>query len=202
MRLFERIFWITNFAIKLGLVLLLLHAVLYPDLPQYAAKGIGSRLVFYPLGVVIVPLIWWVANRHQARRNRSSFAYPLTADILISAPFMIDTLGNALNLFNTIEWWDDLMHFTQWLLLLGGIGTLLVNKVKPRWAMMLLIASLGSYIAILWEVAEYWAFVRTSPELQTAYTDTLGDLILGSLGSTLAGALLLLSDRYCNKHAA
>ncbi|MDX6238073.1 MAG: hypothetical protein QOG10_2888, partial [Kribbellaceae bacterium] len=38
-----------------------------------------------------------------------------------------------------------------------------------------------------WEVGEYVAFVRHSPELQTAYTDTLGDLTLGTLGALLAG---------------
>jgi hypothetical protein len=181
-----RLLWTLDIVIKIGLVLLLAHAMLFPDLPQYAGKGIGSRLVLYPLGVVIVPLVWWVSGRIRGRRG----PYPLVADILISAPFTIDTLGNALNLFNTIDAWDDLMHFTQWLLLLGGIGVLLAPRVRPRWALGLLVASLGAYVAVAWEVAEYWAFIRTSPELQTAYTDTLGDMVLGSLGSTVAGLVV------------
>jgi hypothetical protein len=171
-----------DIAIKVGLVLLLVHALAFPDLPQYEGKGIGSRLVLYPLGVLIVPAIWLATGRRGP--------YPLVADILISAPFTIDTLGNALNLFNTIDAWDDIMHFTQWLLLLGGIGVLLAPRVRPRWALGLLIASLGSYVAVLWEVAEYFAFIRHSPELQTAYTDTLGDMVLGSLGSTVAGVIV------------
>jgi hypothetical protein len=43
--------------------------------------------------------------------------------------------------------------------------------------------------AVLWEFAEYFTFIRNSPELRTAYTDTLGDLALGLAGSTLAAAL-------------
>ena len=45
----------------------------------------------------------------------------------------------------------------------------------------------GAVTAILWEIAEYLAFIRNSPELATAYVDTLGDLSLGLTGSTLAG---------------
>jgi hypothetical protein len=36
------------------------------------------------------------------------------------------------------------------------------------------------------EIAEYFAFLKTSPERLGAYTDTLSDLALGSLGSLLA----------------
>ena len=45
----------------------------------------------------------------------------------------------------------------------------------------------GMLSAIVWEVAEYFAFIRDSPELATAYTDTLGDLVLGTSGSVVAG---------------
>ena len=48
----------------------------------------------------------------------------------------------------------------------------------------------GAVTAILWEVAEYITFVRNSPELQTAYTDTLGDLMLGLGGSVIAGVIM------------
>ena len=38
--------------------------------------------------------------------------------------------------------------------------------------------SFGAVSGIVWETAEYFTFVRNSPELATAYTDTLGDLSL------------------------
>ena len=43
-------------------------------------------------------------------------------------------------------------------------------------------------LAIGWEVGEWWAFIRHGTELDTAYTDTLGDEVLGTLGSAVAGA--------------
>lgn len=43
---------------------------------------------------------------------------------------------------------------------------------------------------MIWELGEYVAFVRHSTELQTAYTDTLGDLTLGTLGALLAGLIV------------
>jgi hypothetical protein len=55
--------------------------------------------------------------------------------------------------------------------------------------------------AILWEFAEYVTFIRNSPELETAYTDTLGDLALGLSGSVV-GALVTASLRRGASRAA
>ncbi len=37
---------------------------------------------------------------------------------------------------------------------------------------MALVVGFGAVTAILWEIAEYFAFIRDSPELATAYSDT------------------------------
>jgi hypothetical protein len=42
-------------------------------------------------------------------------------------------------------------------------------------------------LAIGWEVGEWYAFIRNGTELDTAYEDTLFDLVLGSCGAALAG---------------
>jgi hypothetical protein len=42
------------------------------------------------------------------------------------------------------------------------------------------------------EFAEYITFIRNSDELETAYTDTLGDLALGLSGSVVAAAVTAL----------
>ena len=49
--------------------------------------------------------------------------------------------------------------------------------------------------AVLWELGEYFAFIRASAELATAYTDTLGDLTLGLAGSTLAAVVAVAAGR-------
>jgi hypothetical protein len=49
-------------------------------------------------------------------------------------------------------------------------------------------------LAIVWELGEWYTFIRHSSELATAYEDTLGDEALGSLGG-LTAALILIRVR-------
>jgi hypothetical protein len=178
-----------DIAIKVALIGALLLAVAFPDLPQFEGKGIGARLAVYPLGALIVPGVWFAVGRF---RGGAHGDYPYAADILITLPFAIDTLGNALDLFDTIDWWDDAMHYLNWALLMGGVGSLLLRLRPPLrpWALAGLIAGWGALAAVIWEVGEYFAFIRHSSELATAYTDTLGDLALGTLGGCTAALIL------------
>jgi hypothetical protein len=61
------------------------------------------------------------------------------------------------------------------------------------------VAGLGALLAIGWELAEWYTFIRHGTALDTAYTDTLGDLALGSLGGVLAAVLVV---RKANRLAA
>ena len=45
----------------------------------------------------------------------------------------------------------------------------------------------------LWLDVAVKAFIRNSSELDTAYTDTLGDLSLGLTGSTVAAAVFVMT---------
>ena len=56
--------------------------------------------------------------------------------------------------------------------------------------LVLLVAGIGAIMAVCWEVGEYYAFIRGGTELATAYTDTLGDEVLGTLGALVAGLVL------------
>jgi hypothetical protein len=53
-----------------------------------------------------------------------------------------------------------------------------------------MISGVGAIMAIGWEIGEYVAFIRGGTELATAYTDTLEDLVLGTLGAVAAGTLV------------
>jgi hypothetical protein len=44
---------------------------------------------------------------------------------------------------------------------------------------------------VVWELGEWYTFIRHGTELATAYEDTLGDEALGSLGGLTAALLLL-----------
>ena len=69
-----------NIAIKVTLVALLLHAVVFSDLPQCDGKGIGTRLALYPVSIWFVPFVWWLALRRRGRELR----YPHLIDICVA----------------------------------------------------------------------------------------------------------------------
>jgi hypothetical protein len=167
----------------------LLVATLAPDLPQFSGKAFGARLVAYPLMMLLVPAVWWGYGRWR-RPHRAD--WPWDGFTLLMLPFAIDVTGNTLDLYDSIGWWDDANHLVNWFLLSLGAGLLLLRaRVRPAWALGLLVAGLGALLAIGWELAEYATFIRHGTELDTAYTDTLADEALGSLGALLAGLAVL-----------
>jgi len=170
-------------AVKLSLVLLLAFGA-FSGLDRFAGKAFGWRLVGYSIAALVVPAIW------AARGRRHS--YPFAVDTLFVLPFLIDTAGNALNLYDTIDWWDDANHFVNWALLSGAVAVALFHAEIRRMELFSLVVGFGAVTAILWELGEYLAFIRNSPELATAYTDTLGDLTLGLGGSTLTAAVAVV----------
>ena len=169
-------FWL-DIAVKAALVCLLAFGA-FSGLQQFEGKAFVWRLATYPIAALIIPVIWAVRGRKPG--------YLYSADILLTLPFLIDTVGNALDFYDAIEWWDDANHLVNWALLSGAMGAIW----RPRfssWTTLGLVVGFGAATAILWEIAEYLAFIRNSPELATAYQDTLGDMALGLAGSFLAG---------------
>jgi hypothetical protein len=175
------LFWL-DVAVKAALVGLLLFG-LFSGLQQFEGKAWLGRTLTYPLAAVIVPGVWSLAGR------RRGWPYPYVLDILLVLPFLIDTAGNALDLYDTIGWWDDLNHFVNWGLLTLAFGQLLLALPLGRLNTAALALGFGALTAILWEIAEYFTFIRDSPEEETAYTDTLGDLALGTTGALVAATI-------------
>jgi hypothetical protein len=172
--------------VKLALVGLLVFAVARQDLPQFHGKSMTGRAIGYPLAALIVPLAWWIVQR------RRRVAYPVAVDVLVVLPFLIDMAGNAANLYDTISWWDDVNHLVNWAILVAGFGVLLLRTRLDSWPIFGLCVGFGAVTAILWELLEYVTFIRNSPELKTAYHDTLGDLAMGLAGSTIAALATVL----------
>ena len=130
--------------------------------------------------MVLVPAVWFALGRKRVWR------YPFDVDILVVLPFAIDMAGNAANLYDTIDWWDDANHFVNWAILVTGFTLLLERTSLPQRAIAGLGVGFGAVAAIVWELLEYETFIKHSKELKTAYTDTLGDLALGLGGSLVA----------------
>jgi hypothetical protein len=177
------VFWL-DVAAKAALLGLLLLAVAQPDLPQFEGKAMTGRALTYPLAAIVVPAWWWLRGRQRGGR------YPYGVDICLVLPFLIDVVGNALDLYDSIDWWDDLNHFVNWAILTTAFGLGLVRSTLGRLNTAALMVGFGAVTAVLWEFAEYFTFIRGGPEEKTAYTDTLGDLALGLTGSTVAALLI------------
>ncbi len=155
-------------------------------LPQFEGKAFGARLVFYPLMMLSVPGIWWLV----ARLRGIDSPIPWAGVAFIMEPFLVDVTGNTLDLYDRIAWWDDLNHFVNWGFMSFGIGILLRRgSGVPAWATGVMVAGLGAILAILWEVGEWYTFIRHGTELDTAYEDTLFDEVLGTGGATIAALL-------------
>ena len=160
-------------------VVLLAWAVLSPDLPQFQGKAFAGRAVAYPLALLALPALWWLFARRR-------IPFPVRPDILVGLPFLIDVVGNALNLYDTIDAWDDLNHLVNWGLHTAAIGLLLRYGGWGFGTRLVFAFAWAVTTAVLWEFAEFATFVRDSPEAATAYADTLGDLALGMTGGLVA----------------
>ena len=154
----------------------------FGGLERFEDKGFGWRLLWYPIAVLALPVLWHVLKKRGP--------YPYTADALITFPFFVDIMGNVLNLYDTIGWWDDVNHFANWLFLSLGFGVLLLRTRFEPIALAGFVLAFGASLAILWELGEYLTFIRTNEEeFSTAYTDTLGDLTFDLVGSLIAATI-------------
>jgi hypothetical protein len=183
------LFWCTA-ALKAVVVALCVFVLLRPDLPQLQGKAMTARALLSPFAIFIVAVVW----RASARQQAVPVPFPFLADILITLPFAVDLLGNALNLYDPIPWFDDITHLVGGACITGAIGLLLRPvRLAPAVAAGLMVG-FAAVAIILWEEMEYVAFIRHSPEAATAYEDTLADLALGLSGAGAAMLAILAPD--------
>ncbi|WP_146207421.1 hypothetical protein [Nocardioides silvaticus] len=168
---------------KFVLVWLLVGALIDPDTAHLRDKAAEARAIGYPLLAFTVPaiwLLWW--------KDRASF--PWLADLMVTITCFSDILGNRMDLYDTIVWFDDWMHFMNTGLLAGAVILLTLHNSSGLLRCLERALAVGATAAILWELGEYVAFIRGGTEREFAYTDTLGDLALGTLGSVVAAVVI------------
>ena len=98
-------------ACKVLLAGLLLTGALFPDTGGFAGKGMAYRLPVFLAPALVVPIIWW--------RRRGP--YPAALDAALTLPFLLDTAANAVGLYDHLDATDDILHFVNWFVLVGGI---------------------------------------------------------------------------------
>jgi len=166
-------------ACKVALAGLLLCGALFPHVGGFEGKGMLFRLPLFLAPALVVPLVWW--------RRRGPYAVGL--DVALTIPFLLDTAANAVGLYDHFAHTDDVLHFVNWLVLVGGL-TLTFRDMPalvdtPDWMVRLATIGIGAIAAIAWEVAEYRVMRAGVGNLSLTYPDTLSDLVLGTLGGTI-----------------
>ncbi|KQZ66331.1 hypothetical protein [Nocardioides sp. Root151] len=170
-------------AAKGALLLLLVIAFVDPNLGNMRDKGAGARAVAYPMLAFTVPVIWSVFWKERA-------SFPWLADLMITLSCFSDIFGNRMDLYDQVVWFDDFMHFFNTGVITGAVILLTMHRSSTLLATIERALAIGVTGSVVWELAEYAAFLSKSWERHGAYTDTLGDLSLGMLGAV--GAALVI----------
>lgn len=169
--------------LKVLLVLAMVRVLLDPGWANLEGKAPVARAILFPLLLLVVPAFWAFARRPAD--------YPWGADLLVALGCSIDVLGNRLGLYDTVAWFDDAVHLVGAAIVstVFVVLTLPDTRSFPRVAEAAIAAGLTASLA--WELFEYGAFLTRSTEWTSAYSDTIGDLTLGWVGSLLAAALVV-----------
>jgi glycopeptide antibiotics resistance protein len=170
-----------NYAVIIALVAMLLAGLLFPDMARFQGKAWPARAVSYPIAALIVPIWWWRSNRTDN--------YPHLVAALLVLPFVSDLAGNVANLFDTVQNFDDILHFMNWTFLTAALVIALSSLRLARWNRILLGTGFGAIAIIIWEIIEYLIAESGTSGLNLTYKDTISDLGLSTLGG-LVGATI------------
>ena len=178
--------WAVSAAVgmKAALALAFVVALTVP-LEQLEGKGMAFRFPLFMLSAAVVPLAW---------RRRFS-PYPATADVLVVAPFLLDTLGNLVGLYDSYDVTDDVLHTLNWVLLVAAFHAWRYRRGGSAEAMSgadawLLGVGIGALAIVGWEIAEWIvAEAGAGGGLALTYGDTVGDLALSTAGGMVGSWL-------------
>lgn len=158
---------------------LLVLGALLPQVGGFDDKGMAYRLPIFLAPALVVPGRWL--------RNRGT--YPVALDAALTLPFLLDTAANGVGLYDRFTRTDDVLHFVNWVLLIGGVtaalAAIVVETETPRWLVGTAGAGIGAASTIGWEVAEYGVMRAGVGGLSLTYADTLTDLVLSTAGGAV-----------------
>ncbi|HCV35777.1 MAG TPA: hypothetical protein DF783_02550 [Acidimicrobiaceae bacterium] len=190
---------VAMWVVKLLLAACLLTGLLFPGIPGVEGKGWPERAVGYPLSALIVPIVWFFSRRSQTRNAASGSpaststappsTYPYHGDALLVTPFVLDLAGNLVNLYDTFDQFDDVLHFLNWTFLVAAMVLFLRPAKLKRWNLVLLGSGFGALAIVAWEGVEWIIQEMGTAGLELTYDDTVGDLVLSTSGGILGAAL-------------
>lgn len=129
---------------------------------------------------------------------------PRAYDLAFILVFVIAGWGEALDLYDRYEHFDDGVH-TVVPLLVSQIAYLVFARLEVvpdprdrpaelhhRWTLGVLTAAFGIALAGLWEICEWTSDELLGTDMSLSNDDTVTDLIFGTVGSMAGGVLMVL----------
>ena len=139
-------------------------------------------------------------------------ALPSSLDITIGVVLLAAGWSNPLDLYRMIPSWDLVMHFAAngvvavvayvlfvRLALSGARSSDALRLRLPIVAGILLTTTFGMAAGVVWEIGEWFGHTFIDTSIVVEYTDTIGDLAAGALGSLVAGGLLALQASHTRR---
>jgi hypothetical protein len=167
-----------NLAVKAALFTSFAVALTVP-LESLEGKAMGARAPLFLASAVLVPMVaTW----------RDWAPYPHVGDALLAAPFLLDTLGNLLGIYDALDHTDDVLHAVNWVLLVAAFHAFRFRNVDDRRDAVLLGYGFGAIAIVWWEAMEWLVSedgIGGAGGLSLTYGDTIGDLVLSSTGGLL-----------------
>lgn len=167
---------------KAALGVMLVVVLVDPAWGNLEGKAPVARALLYPVVALVVPV-------HRLLRP-SAAPYPWLSDLLLTLAGFTDILGNRLDLYDRVWWFDDVIHLGVTLCVSAALVLLSLQRTATAAAVRDRALAWGMTVGLGWELFELVSFVRRSAEAPTAYADTLGDLSMDWLGACLAAWLV------------
>ncbi|MBS4753984.1 glycosyltransferase family 2 protein [Nocardioides sp. zg-ZUI104] len=158
-------------------------AALSVAIASYAHGALGFALFFLVLGGCVLSRVLGVGR----------WVDLATCSVLLAAAW-----AAQLDWYVAVPWLDLVAHGLATALvavlaaqLLGRSGSLPdPARSGAGWPLALVVTGLGALGAVLWEAGEWFGHAVVDERIQVGYDDTMSDLLLGVLGSLVAGMLL------------
>ncbi|CAN5546935.1 hypothetical protein BH20CHL6_BH20CHL6_03350 [soil metagenome] len=136
------------------------------------------RALGYVGGLALVPALWWLDGRKGP--------FPMTADLAVSIPLLIDAAGNSLGIYDSAHL-DDVVHFFNTAALSSLVGAAVSDHVDSRATAAGVAVAFGIFGELAWEAMEYAAEAVGFDGLDLSAVDTIGDILSASAGAVVAG---------------
>ncbi|CAB4760067.1 unannotated protein [freshwater metagenome] len=179
---------VLDIVLKTVLLWLVVRTAIDPSWGNLEGKAPMFRAITYPMLAAVLPAIWVV----RSWRGLPERPFPWLADVLVTATCFNDFLGNRLDLYDAVTWFDDAVHFLVNAALAAAVVLLWCTPATRLRDVLARAVAVTTSLALAWEIWEYRAFIDRIGERFSAHADTLGDLGLGWAGAVV-GALLVVT---------